>query len=98
MGQFSLEYLFDECNNKHHCLCVRLKQPILYKNVMREEVFVLEVLLTDDETRQVITNIGNVVNTNSGTVKSLAFVDGQSPFEAEELHINLSNIEHIEKR
>ena len=67
-------------------------------NDLHEEVFVTKVILAENETQQIITNIANNVNTNNGIVIALAFVSGQSPFDAGRVSINLSNIDYIEKR
>ena len=98
MGKYSLEYFYLECNSNRHCIEVDLKQPIKIGDKMQYELFVLEVLMSENEAKQVKENITRSIDTNQGEIKVSAFVDRQSPFEATEMTIDLDNILEIHQR
>jgi len=98
MGQYSLEYFYLECNVKSHCIGIDLKHPIRIGNKEYNELYILDVVLTDAETLQVIENIRRSVNTNDVEIRVHAYNNDQSPFDAEEIALSLSNIHSVNRR
>ena len=95
MEQFSLEYLYSECNIKKHCLGAELKEPLIIDGKLYEELYILKIHLTEKEEELLITNMAHGIDTNSTIVKVLAFVNGQNPYEACEYSIDTDNIKII---
>ena len=97
MEKFSLEYIFLECNVHGHCLGAELKLPIIRDGIKYDELFILKVILSEEEENLLIKNATRTINTNSIKIKVLAFVNGQNPFEASEYSIETDNIKVINK-
>ena len=95
MEKFSLEYIFLECNVHGHCLGAELKLPIIRDGIEYEELFILKVILSEEEEKLLIKNATRTIDTNSTKIKVLAFVNGQNPFEASEYSIETDNIKVI---
>ena len=98
MGQYSLEYFYLECNVKSHCIGVELKQPIRIGNKEYDELYILDVILTDAETLQVIENIRRSVDTNDVKIRVHAYNNDQSPFDAGDITFSLGNIHSVNRR
>ena len=98
MGQYSLDYFYSECNVKHHCLGVELKQPIRIGNREYYELYILDVILADAEKRQVIENRRRLVDTNDVDILVHAYNIDQSPSDAGEIIINLNNVYSVYKK
>lgn len=92
MEQFSLEYLYLECNVKGHCLGAELKTPLIQNGTPFEELFILKILLSENDEALLVSNSANGIDTNSTRIKVLAFVDRQNPYEACEYTIDTNNI------
>lgn len=97
MEKFSLEYIFLECNVHGHCLGAELKLPIIRNGIEYDELFILKVIISEEEEKLLINNATRTINTNSIKIKVLAFVNGQNPFEASEYSIETENIKAINK-
>ncbi len=97
MEKFSLEYIFLECNVHGHCLGAELKLPIIRNGIEYDELFILKVIISEEEEKSLIKNATRTINTNSIKIKVLAFVNGQNPFEASEYSIETENIKAINK-
>ena len=97
MEKFSLEYIFLECNVHWHCLGAELKLPIIRNGIEYDELFILKVIISEEEEKLLIKNATRTINTNSIKIKVLAFVNGQNPFEASEYSIETENIKAINK-
>ena len=97
MEKFSLEYIFLECNVHGHCLGAELKLPIIRNGIEYDELFILKVIISEEEEKMLIKNATRTINTNSIKIKVLAFVNGQNPFEASEYSIETENIKAINK-
>ena len=97
MEKFSLEYIFLECNVRGHCLGAELKLPIIRNGIEYDELFILKVIISEEEEKLLIKNATRTINTNSIKIKVLAFVNGQNPFEASEYSIETENIKAINK-
>lgn len=97
MEKFSLEYIFLECNVHGHCLGAELKLPIIRNGIQYDELFIRNVILSEEEEKLLIKNVTRTINTNSIKIKVLAFVNGQNPFEANEYAIETDNIKAINR-
>lgn len=97
MEQFSLEYLYLECNVRGHCLGAELKTPLIQDGTPFEELFIMKILLSENEEVLLVSNIANGIDTNSTRIKVLAFVDRQNPYESSEYTINTDDIKAIYK-
>lgn len=92
MKEFSLEYLYLECNVRGHCLGAELKTPLIQDGKSYEELFILKILLSENEETLLVSNVANGIDTNNTRIKVLAFVDGQNPSDASEYSINTNAI------
>lgn len=97
MEKFSLEYIFLECNVHGHCLGAELKLPFIRNGIQYDELFILKVILSEEEEKLLIKTVTRSINTNSIKIKVLAFVNGQNPIEASEYSIETDNIKVINK-
>lgn len=97
MEKYSLEYIYLECNVYGHCLGAELKLPIIRNGIEYEELFILKVILSEEEEKLLIKNVTHTIKTNSTRIKVMAFVNGQNPFEASEYSIETDNIKVINK-
>lgn len=97
MEQFSLEYLYLECNVRGHCLGAELKTPLIQDGTPFEELFIMKILLSENEEVLLVSNIANGIDTNNTRIKVLAFVDRQNPYESSEYTINTDDIKAIYK-
>lgn len=92
---FSKEYLFRECNMHNHCLGVSLKEPIKWDDKLIQEIFIMEVIVSEEENEAYIKNI--LINTkeSGGSIKVNVFVD--DPHKTKIITIDTSNILEIEE-
>jgi len=97
MEQISLEYLYLECNVRGHCLGAELKTPLIQDGTPFEELFIVKILLSENEEVLLVSNIANGIDTNNTRIKVLAFVDRQNPYESSEYTINTDDIKAIYK-
>lgn len=97
MEQFSLEYLYLECNVRGHCLGAELKTPLIQDGTPFEELFIMKILLSENEEVLLVSNIANGIDTNNTRIKVHAFVDRQNPYESSEYTINTDDIKAIYK-
>ncbi len=95
MNNFSKEFLFRECVLHHHCIMLHLYNSLEWDDELVDEVFVIGIFLSDDEQRQLIMNIANMVNTY-GIIKIKAFADHEAPSDAREVTISTDNIVEVE--
>ncbi len=97
MEQISLEYLYLECNVRGHCLGAELKTPLIQDGTPFEELFIVKILLSENEEVLLVSNIANGIDINNTRIKVLAFVDRQNPYESSEYTINTDDIKAIYK-
>ncbi len=92
---FSKEYLFRECVVHHHCIMLNLYRPIILNGKNVNEIFMNDIILTEDEHKQLLLNIGNGINTE-GVMKVVVNVDGD-PNVTQNILISTANIESSEQ-
>lgn len=68
MGKFSIEWLFKCCNLEHHCIGLKLKEPIEIDGKDYFDIAVLEVIVDEGEWKVLTANIKHGINTNVGYV------------------------------
>lgn len=94
--QYSKERLFQSCNLYNHCLLAYLKNPIKVKEQEIDEIYIINLLVSDKEFEILQTNIINSINTQSGNIKIKGFIDGGNPLEPMFFNIPLEDIYKIE--
>jgi regulatory protein YycH of two-component signal transduction system YycFG len=92
---FSKEYLFRECNMNNHCLGALLKEPIRWEDTLIQEIFIMEVVVTEEENEAFFKNILINAIESEGNIKIKAFID--DPHKTKTITIDTSNIFEIEK-
>lgn len=66
-SKFSMEWLFQKCNLHKHCLHLELKVPVVIRGTKTKDVYVLEVIATEEEQEAIMQNIAAGINTyNAG--------------------------------
>ena len=96
-NKFSKEYLFREGVLHHHCILLRLHEAIPWDNGIVDEVYMVDVYLSEKEKEELFQNIASTINTY-GMMKIKAFARLESPYKAREIIISTDNILEIEKR
>ena len=74
---------------------LHLNNSLEWDDELVDEVFMIGVFLSDDEQRQLIMNIANIVNTY-GIIKINAFVGHEAPSDARKVSITTDNIVKVE--
>ena len=67
-SKFSMEWLFQECNLHNHCIHLELKVPVVIKGTKTKDVYVLEVIATEEEQKAIMENIAAGINTNNASI------------------------------
>lgn len=96
VNKFSREYLFKECILSCHCILLRLHKAIPWNNNVIDEIFMVDMCLSEKEKEELFLNITNAINTY-GVIKTKAFAEQESPYDAREVFISTNNIREIEK-
>jgi len=92
----SKEYLFRECVLHRHCILLNLYRPIIVNEKYVNEIFMNDIIMTEDEQKQLLLNIGNGINTD-GVMNVVVNVDG-NPNVTQSVVILTTNIESFEHR
>ncbi len=90
---FSKEYLFQKIEKEHHCLGVTLKNSIKWDDEIVNTIYVVELVMEDDDKESLLRNITNLTDTY-GKIVVKAFI--KEPFETKEIQLNTSDIVEIE--
>lgn len=96
-NKFSKEYLFMEGVLHRHCILLRLHKAIPWDNDFVDEIYMVDVCLSENEKEGLLLNISNAINTD-GMMKIKAFARQESPYDAREITIFTENILEIEIR
>ena len=96
-SKFSLECLFQECNLHKHCLHLELKVPVVIKGTKTKDVYVLEVIATEEEQEAIMKNIAAGINTNNAALRLKVFTD-KARFDYVTIGISTNNIAEVELR
>ena len=97
VGSFSAEYIYRECNCRHHCLCAVLKKPILLPDGCKCScIYILEVLLDVEAEELMVRNICNGHDCNDCDLVLKVSTDNIPIEQAVEVTLNVSNIESVE--
>lgn len=95
MGRFSREYLYQECKQYRHCLCLHLNRTIVLRdNTETQTLYAIDII---DEDNSQLRNYLYKLDTY-GEIKIKAFSQGGNPISDSFLiTINTSWIEEIEQ-
>ena len=93
---YSKERIYQSCNLHHHCLAAHLSSPIKIEDKLVDTIYILSVVISDDEKIHLCHNIANNVNTNDGMISIKCFIDKGNPFEPIEISVPLESIYEIE--
>jgi len=92
MGTFSKEWMYLNCNAKHHCLGVKLIKPVVFRGQLVTHLFVTEV--SDKEfLKDLSYRPRGVPEDFNGTLQVQAFA--QDPSDSQLIVLNMNNIETI---
>lgn len=92
MGSFSKEWMYLNCNAKHHCLDVKLIKPIVFRGQLATHLYVTEV--SDDVfMRELSKRPKGVPEIFNGTLQVQAFA--QDPSDSQLIVLNMNNIDTI---
>lgn len=94
--KYSKERIFQSCNLHNHCLGTYLNHPILYNKELVDRIFILKILVTEREERNILQNIAHSVNTFDGEITAKIFFDKESPFDYKIIKLPLDNIYKID--
>lgn len=97
MNSFSKEYLFRECVLHRHCIMLRLNKSIQWDNHFVNEIYMVDLCLTEEEKELLLRNFANSIDTY-GSINIKAFVAQEEPHNARIINISTSNIIGIQKR
>ena len=84
------------CNICKHCLAAHLTTPLNINGEPVHIVYILSVVISDSEFEILRSNIENSINTTSGIIKVLCFIEGGNPYEPLKVNISLEDIYEIE--
>jgi len=79
----------------NHCLGALLKEPIRWEDTLIQEIFIMEVVVTEEENEAFFKNILINAIESEGNIKIKAFID--DPHKTKTITIDTSNIFEIEK-
>lgn len=96
-SKFSLEYVFQECNLHNHCIHLTLKVPVVIRGEKVRDVYVMEVITTEEEQKAIMKNIAAGINTNNAALCVKVFTD-KARFDYVTVGISTNNIEEAELR
>ena len=79
----------------NHYLGALLKEPIRWEDTLIQEIFIMEVVVTEEENEAFFKNILINAIESEGNIKIKAFID--DPHNTKTITIDTSNIFEIEK-
>lgn len=94
-SKFSVEYVFQECNLHNHCIHLELKVPVVIRGEKVRDVYVLEVIATEEEQKAIMKNIAAGINTNNAALCVKVFTD-KARFDYVTIGISTNNIAEVE--
>ena len=94
-SKFSVEYVFQECNLHNHCIHLELKVPVVIRGEKVRDVYVLEVIATEEEQKAIMKNIAAGINTNNAALRLKVFTD-KARFDHVTIGISTNNIAEVE--
>lgn len=97
-SKFSMEWMFQECNLHKHCLHLELKVPVVIRGEEVRDVYVLEVIATEEEQEAIMKNIAAGINTNNANITVKVFIDKMPITDAVCIGLSTANIEEAHGR
>lgn len=94
--RYSKERIYLSCNVLGHCLAAHLSVPVSIDGTLVDALYLLDLTLSDAESKELQLNIQNSINTFNGTIKALCFIDQGNPLEPLSIEIPLENIYELE--
>ena len=92
MGTFSKEWMYLNCNVRHHCLGVKLLRPIIFRGQSVNRLFITEIV--DNEFKRSLCNKTGIIQEDTlGTLQVQAF--SQRPSDSQLIEIDMDNIDTI---
>ena len=95
MSSISKEYLYRECVKHRHCILLRLKRAMKWDDVFVDEIYMMDMCLTNEDRDQIITNILCQVD-SYGCIDVKAFADNDKPTDIRPIRLSTDDIYEIE--
>jgi len=95
MGNFSKQWMLQECNLRHHCLDVELINPMFVNDESVRHIYVTEVL-EPEIAGAMARELPSVSNDYDGTIRVNGFTT--SPTDKLNMEISLDNILRVFER
>jgi len=97
MGKYSIEWMYNECMNKHHALGITLKEPICVDGKKYFEATIIAFELPLELKNIVLNNILHGINTYVGKYPCIGFLVQFGVHPKQNFNVDIATIVEVNK-